>query len=237
MLAENGFPAGAEPIAVANAGHQFGNFLPQLGDGRALLVGEIIDTSGKRRDMQLKGSGRTLFSRGGDGRAAVGPMLREYVVSEAMAGLGISTTRTLAAVPTGRFIAGRRCQGAVLTRIAASHIRIGTFQYFAVRQDVEAIKLLADHAIGRHFPDLAKRDQPYLALLEQAIAAQADLVARWMLVGFIHGVMNTDNMTISGETIDYGPCAFVDDYDPAKVFSSIDQQGRYAYANQLEHVH
>ncbi|WP_157016821.1 protein adenylyltransferase SelO [Mesorhizobium xinjiangense] len=233
MLAGNGFPAAAEPIALAYAGHQFGNFVPQLGDGRALLVGEIIDTSGKRRDLQLKGSGRTLFSRGGDGRAAVGPVMREYVVSEAMAALGIPTTRTLAAVLTGDTVYRETpLPGAVLTRVAASHIRIGTFQYFAVRQDVEAIRLLADHAIGRHFPDLAKRDQPYLALLEQVIAVQADLVARWMLVGFIHGVMNTDNMTISGETIDYGPCAFMDEYDPAKVFSSIDRQGRYAYANQ-----
>ena len=233
MLAGNSFPAGAEPVALAYAGHQFGIFVPQLGDGRALLVGEIIDTLGKRRDLQLKGSGRTLFSRGGDGRAAVGPVLREYVVSEAMAALGIPTTHTLAAVLTGETVYRETpLPGAVLTRVAASHIRIGTFQYFAAREDLEAIRLLADHAIGRHFPDLAKCDQPYLALLERVIAVQADLVARWMLVGFIHGVMNTDNMTISGETIDYGPCAFMDEYDPAKVFSSIDRQGRYAYANQ-----
>jgi uncharacterized protein YdiU (UPF0061 family) len=233
MLAGNGFPASAEPIAQAYAGHQFGNFVPQLGDGRALLIGEVIDTSGKRRDLQLKGSGRTLFSRGGDGRAAVGPVLREYVVSEAMAALGIPTTRTLAAVATGDPVYRETpLPGAVLARVAASHIRIGTFQYFAVRQDVEAIRILADHAIGRHFPDLAEREQPYLALLEKVIAMQADLVARWMLVGFIHGVMNTDNMTISGETIDYGPCAFMDEYHPGIVFSSIDMQGRYAYANQ-----
>lgn len=233
MLAGNHFPAGAEPIALAYAGHQFGSFVPQLGDGRALLVGEIIDRSGKRRDLALKGSGRTLFSRGGDGRSAIGPVLREYVVSEAMAALGMPTTRTLAAVLTGETVYRETpLPGAVLTRVAASHIRIGTFQYFAVRQDLEAIRLLADQAIARHFPDLAGRDQPYLALLEQVIAVQADLVARWMLVGFIHGVMNTDNMTISGETIDYGPCAFLDEHDPTKVFSSIDRQGRYAYANQ-----
>lgn len=233
MLAGNSFPADAEPIALAYAGHQFGNFVPQLGDGRALLVGEVIDTLGKRRDLQLKGSGRTLFSRGGDGRAAVGPVLREYIVSEAMAAFGIPTTRTLAAVRTGDQVYRETpLPGAVLTRVAASHIRIGTFQYFAIRQDVEAIRLLADHAIGRHFPELAKHDEPYLGFLQKVITVQADLVARWMLVGFIHGVMNTDNMTISGETIDYGPCAFMDEYHPAKVFSSIDRQGRYAYANQ-----
>ncbi|WP_274627785.1 protein adenylyltransferase SelO [Arvimicrobium flavum] len=233
MLAGNAFPPNADPIAMAYAGHQFGNFVPQLGDGRALLIGEVIDRRRRRRDIQLKGSGPTRFSRNGDGRAALGPVLREYVVSEAMAALGIPTTRTLAAVLTGDPVYREtRLPGAVLTRVAASHIRIGTFQYFAVRGDLEAVRLLADHAIERHYPAARGADHPYLAFLEAVIAAQAALVARWMLVGFIHGVMNTDNMAISGETIDYGPCAFMDQYDPAAVFSSIDRQGRYAYANQ-----
>lgn len=233
MLAGNKFPDSAQPIALAYAGQQFGNFVPQLGDGRALLIGELIDAQGVRRDIQLKGSGPTRFSRNGDGRAALGPVLREYIVSEAMAALGIPTTRTLAAVLTGDPVfREKRLPGAVLTRVAASHVRIGTFQFFAARRDVEALKTLADYVIGRHFPELAKHDQPYLALLEAVISGQAELVARWMLVGFIHGVMNTDNMTISGETIDYGPCAFMDEYDPAAVFSSIDAQGRYSYANQ-----
>jgi uncharacterized protein YdiU (UPF0061 family) len=233
MLSGNRFPETAEPIALAYAGHQFGNFVPQLGDGRALLLGEVIDANGMRRDIQLKGSGPTRFSRNGDGRAALGPVLREYIVSEAMAALGIPTARTLAAVLTGEPVYREtRLPGAVVTRVAASHVRIGTFQFFAVRQDVEALKVLADYVIERHYPALAGRDQPYLGLLDAVIAAQAELVARWMLVGFIHGVMNTDNMTVSGETIDYGPCAFMDAYDPATVFSSIDVQGRYAYANQ-----
>jgi len=233
MLAGNSFPDSAEPIAMAYAGHQFGGFVPQLGDGRALLVGEVIDAHGMRRDIQLKGSGPTRFSRNGDGRAAIGPVLREYIVSEAMAALGIPTTRTLAAVLTGDPVyRERRLPGAILARVAASHIRIGTFQFFAARGDVEGLRALSDHVIGRHFPELAERDEPYLALLETVIARQAELMARWMLVGFIHGVMNTDNMSISGETIDYGPCAFMDEYDPAAVFSSIDAQGRYAFANQ-----
>lgn len=233
MLSGSRFPEGAEPIALAYAGHQFGNFVPQLGDGRALLVGEVIDGAGRHRDIQLKGSGPTRFSRNGDGRAALGPVLREYIVSEAMAALGIPTARTLAAVLTGDPVYREtRLPGAVVTRVAASHVRIGTFQFFAVRRDVEALKILADYVIARHYPDLAEREEPYAAMLEAVIAAQAELVARWMLVGFIHGVMNTDNMTVSGETIDYGPCAFMDAYDPATVFSSIDVQGRYAYANQ-----
>ena len=233
MLAGKRFPASAEPIALAYAGHQFGNFVPQLGDGRALLVGEVVDVHGVRRDVQLKGSGPTRYSRNGDGRAALGPVLREYIVSEAMAALGIPTTRALAAVLTGDPVFREtRLPGAVITRIAASHMRIGTFQFFAVRQDIEALKSLADYAIGRHYPECSGRENPYLALLEAVISGQAALMARWMLVGFIHGVMNTDNMSISGETIDYGPCAFMDAYDPATVFSSIDVQGRYSYANQ-----
>ncbi|GHD16971.1 YdiU family protein [Tianweitania populi] len=233
MLAGNSFPEGAQPIAMAYAGHQFGQFSPQLGDGRATLLGEVVDIKGRRRDIQLKGSGPTPFSRRGDGRAAIGPVLREYIVSEAMAAMGIPTTRALAAVSTGDPVYRETVlPGAVLTRVGASHIRVGTFQFFAARSDEEAVKLLADHAIVRHYPDAAEAESPYRALLEAVIAAQASLVARWMGVGFIHGVMNTDNMAISGETIDYGPCAFLDTYDPAKVFSSIDQFGRYAYANQ-----
>ncbi|MCA0014825.1 YdiU family protein [Mesorhizobium sp. B292B1B] len=233
MLAGNRFPEGLQAIALAYAGHQFGNFVPQLGDGRALLLGEVVDVNGTRRDIQLKGSGPTRFSRNGDGRAALGPVLREYVVSEAMAALGIPTTRSLAAVLTGDPVYREvRLPGAVLTRVAASHIRIGTFQYFAARHDVDGLKILADYAIDRHFPQLAGQARPYRALLEAVVTAQAGLVARWMLVGFIHGVMNTDNTAISGETIDYGPCAFMDAYDPSAVFSSIDRAGRYAYANQ-----
>lgn len=233
MLSGNRFPDTAAPIALAYAGHQFGNFVPQLGDGRALLVGEVIDANGRHRDIQLKGSGPTRFSRNGDGRAALGPVLRETIVSEAMAALGIPTARTLAAVLTGDPVYRETRQpGAVVTRVAASHVRIGTFQFFAARRDVEALKTLADYVVERHYPALAGSDEPYLGLLAAVIAAQAELVARWMQVGFIHGVMNTDNMTVSGETIDYGPCAFMDAYDPAAVFSSIDVQGRYAYANQ-----
>jgi serine/tyrosine/threonine adenylyltransferase len=232
-LAGNTVPPGAEPIALAYAGHQFGHFVPQLGDGRACLLGEVVGRDGIRRDIQLKGSGPTPFSRAGDGRAALGPVLREYLISEAMAALGIPTTRTLAAVTTGEAVwREHRLPGAVLTRVAASHIRVGTFQYFAARGDAEAVRLLADHAIARHYPDAAGADNPYRAFLNEVVAAQADLVARWLLVGFIHGVMNTDNCSIAGETIDYGPCAFMDAYDPATVFSSIDRAGRYAYGNQ-----
>ncbi|HTH27840.1 MAG TPA: YdiU family protein [Sphingobium sp.] len=224
---------GSDPIAQAYAGHQFGNFVPQLGDGRAILLGEVVDRNGRRRDIQLKGSGRTPFSRGGDGRAAIGPVLREYIVSEAMAAMGVPTTRSLAAVTTGdEVFRDRALPGAILTRVAASHIRIGTFQYFAARGDEEALRLLADHVIARHYPDAAGAANPYSALLDGVIAAQADLIARWLHIGFIHGVMNTDNMSIAGETIDYGPCAFMDVYDAAAVFSSIDVGGRYAYGNQ-----
>ena len=233
ILSGKRVPNGAEPIAMAYAGHQFGHFVPQLGDGRAILLGEVIDIDGIRRDIQLKGSGPTPFSRRGDGRAALGPVLREYIVSEAMAALGIPTTRSLAAVITGEHVMRETAlPGAVLTRVASSHIRVGTFQYFAARGDTEGVQRLADHAIARHYPQAANSERPYHALLEGVIARQAELVARWLLVGFIHGVMNTDNTSICGETIDYGPCAFMDGYDPAAVFSSIDEQGRYAYANQ-----
>ena len=233
ILAGKQVPDGADPIAMAYAGHQFGHFVPQLGDGRAILLGEVIDADGVRRDIQLKGSGPTPFSRRGDGRAALGPVLREYIVSEAMAALGIPTTRSLAAVMTGENVLRETLlPGAVLTRVASSHIRVGTFQYFAARGDTAGVRRLADHVIDRHYPDLANAERPYHGLLEGVIARQAELVARWLLVGFIHGVMNTDNSSISGETIDYGPCAFMDHYDPAMVFSSIDEQGRYAYANQ-----
>src|ERR1700677_2461222 len=233
ILAGKRIPDGADPIAMAYAGHQFGHFVPRLGDGRAILLGEVIDADGVRRDIQLKGSGPTPFSRRGDGRAALGPVLREYIVSEAMATLGIPTTRSLAAVATGeRVVRETLLPGAVLTRVASSHIRVGTFQFFAARGDTEGVRRLADHVIARHYPESAHSDRRYHALLEGVVARQASLVARWLLVGFIHGVMNTDNTSISGETIDYGPCAFMDQYDPATVFSSIDEQGRYAYANQ-----
>jgi uncharacterized protein YdiU (UPF0061 family) len=232
-LAGNDVPEGATPIAAAYAGHQFGHFVPQLGDGRAILLGEVVAPDGKRFDIQLKGSGRTPFSRGGDGRAAVGPVLREYIVSEAMAALGIPTTRSLAAVTTGEDVRRETMlPGAVLTRVASSHIRVGTFQYFAARKDTDGVRTLADHVIARHYPEAASADNPYRALLDAVVARQAALVARWLLVGFIHGVMNTDNCSVAGETIDYGPCAFMDTYDPATVFSSIDQHGRYAYGNQ-----
>jgi uncharacterized protein YdiU (UPF0061 family) len=232
-LAGNVVPDGATPIAAAYAGHQFGHFVPQLGDGRAILLGEVVAPDGARFDIQLKGSGRTPFSRGGDGRAAVGPVLREYIVSEAMAALGVPTTRALAAVTTGEAVRRETMlPGAVLTRVASSHIRVGTFQYFAARSDTEAVRTLADHVIARHYPDAAGAENPYRALLLAVVARQASLVAHWLLIGFIHGVMNTDNCSVAGETIDYGPCAFMDAYDPAKVFSSIDQHGRYAYGNQ-----
>ena len=238
MLVGRRLPAGTDPIATAYAGHQFGQFVPQLGDGRAILLGEVVDRDGRRRDIQLKGAGRTPFSRGGDGRAALGPVLREYIVSEAMAALGIPTTRALAAVLTGDTVAREALlPGAILTRVAASHIRVGTFQFFAARGDTQALRDLADHVIARHYPEAAGAAKPYQALLEAVIAAQAALVARWLLVGFIHGVMNTDNTSVAGETIDYGPCAFLDAYDPATVFSSIDQHGRYAYANQPRIAH
>jgi uncharacterized protein YdiU (UPF0061 family) len=233
VFAGNVVPENAEPIAMAYAGHQFGTFVPRLGDGRAILLGEVVDRNGLRRDIQLKGAGRTPWSRGGDGRAAVGPVLREYVVSEAMAALGIRTTRSLAAVTTGQpVIREEVVPGAVLTRVATSHIRVGTFQYFASRGDVEGVRLLADYVIARHYAEAARAERPYRALLAAVIEAQAALIADWLLVGFIHGVMNTDNMSIAGETIDYGPCAFMDEYDPATVFSSIDLGGRYAYGNQ-----
>jgi len=233
VLAGNQVPAGAEPMALAYAGHQFGHFVPQLGDGRANLLGEVVGLDGIRRDIQLKGAGPTPFSRRGDGRAALGPVLREYLISEAMAALGVPTTRSLAAVTTGEPVRRETLlPGAVLTRVAASHMRVGTFQYFAAQGDAAGVKLLADHAIARHYPDAAGAENPYLAFLSAVIARQADLVARWLLIGFIHGVMNTDNCSIAGETIDYGPCAFMDAYDPGTVFSSIDQHGRYAYGNQ-----
>ena len=233
IFSGNLVPEGAESIAMAYAGHQFGHFVPQLGDGRALMLAEVVDCAGMRRDIQLKGSGRTPYSRGGDGRAALGPVLREYLVSEAMHALGIPTTRALAAVATGESVFREAAlPGAVLTRVAASFVRVGTFQYFAARDDVEAVRRLADYVIDRHYPHAKSEPSPYLALLRAAAETQASLVAKWMQVGFIHGVMNTDNMAVSGETIDYGPCAFVDAYDPAAVFSSIDRQGRYAYANQ-----
>lgn len=233
ILSGNIMPVGAEPISMAYAGHQFGNFVPQLGDGRAILLGEIVDTKGTRRDIQLKGPGRTPFSRGGDGRAALGPVLREYIVSEAMHALGVPATRALAAVATGEEVYREEVeQGAILVRVAASHVRIGTFQFFAARGDDEGVKLLADYVIERHYPELSANENPYVGLLEAVAMRQADLIARWLGIGFIHGVMNTDNMSISGETIDFGPCAFLDEFDPLKVFSSIDRAGRYAYRNQ-----
>lgn len=233
FLAGQEIADGSEPIALAYAGHQFGHFVPQLGDGRAILIGEILGPDGARRDIQIKGAGRTAFSRGGDGRAALGPVLREYLVSEAMAALGIPTTRALAALATGDQVRRETMlPGAAIVRVASSHIRVGTFQYFAAQGDDEAVRLLADHVIARHYPAAARAARPYRALLDHIVAAQADLVARWLLVGFIHGVMNTDNMSVAGETIDYGPCAFMDHYDPATLFSSIDQAGRYAYGNQ-----
>jgi uncharacterized protein YdiU (UPF0061 family) len=233
VFAGNAVPASAQPLAMAYAGHQFGHFVPQLGDGRAILLGELIDRAGQRRDLQLKGAGPTPFSRNGDGRAAVGPVLREFLVSESMHALGIPTTRALAAVATGEpvFREGP-VPGAVLVRVAASHVRVGTFQYFAAREDTAGLRQLADYVIARHYPALAEAPQPYLALLEAVAGRQAALVAQWLHVGFIHGVMNTDNSTLSGETIDYGPCAFLDEYDPQKVLSAIDRGGRYAYGNQ-----
>src|SRR5256714_1586408 len=233
VFAGNTLPDGATPVAQAYAGHQFGGFVPQLGDGRALLLGEVIDRKGRRRDIAFKGSGRTPFARGGDGKAAVGPMLREVLVGEAMHALGIPTTRALAVAATGEQVYRERVlPGAVLTRVAASHIRVGTFEFFASRGDVERVRKLVEYTIARHDPALVTAAQPFLGLLQNVAERQAALIAQWMNVGFIHGVMNTDNMAISGETIDCGPCAFIEAYNPATVFSSIDYQGRYAFGNQ-----
>ena len=233
ILAGNRVADGSEPIALAYAGHQFGYFMPQLGDGRAILLGEVMGRDGVRYDIQLKGSGPTPFSRRGDGRAVLGPVLREYIVSEAMAALGVPTTRSLAAVTTGeRVLRETLLPGAIFTRVAASHLRVGTFQFFAARGDIEGLRTLANYAIARHYPQAAHAANPFRALFDAVISRQAHLVAQWMLIGFIHGVMNTDNTSISGETIDYGPCAFMEAYDPATVFSAIDENGRYAYANQ-----
>lgn len=233
MLAGNRLPPHADPIAMAYSGHQFGHFNAQLGDGRAILLGEIITPAGERRDLHLKGAGPTPFSRRGDGRAALGPVIREYIVSEAMQALGVPTTRALAAVATGEYVYREEVlPGAVLTRVASSHIRVGTFEFFGSRGDKDGLQQLADHVIARHYPDLADQPDKYEKLLEAIVMRQARLVAQWMHIGFIHGVMNTDNMTVSGETIDYGPCAFMEAYHPSTVFSFIDRQGRYAYANQ-----
>jgi uncharacterized protein YdiU (UPF0061 family) len=233
VLAGNSIPAGAEPIATAYAGHQFGGWNPQLGDGRAILLGELVGTDGVRYDLQLKGAGRTPWSRGGDGRAPIGPVLREYIVSESMATMGVPTSRALAAVTTGEWVMRNGAEpGAILARVAQSHIRIGTFQFFGARNDIDALRLLVDHVIQRHYPQAIGANNPASALLDCVVSQQAQLIAHWQLLGFIHGVMNTDNMLLSGETIDYGPCAFMDTYDPETVFSSIDHNGRYAYANQ-----
>jgi uncharacterized protein YdiU (UPF0061 family) len=233
VIAGNCVPEGSQPIAAVYAGHQFGSYNPQLGDGRAILLGEVLTGDGLRYDIQLKGSGRTPYSRGGDGRSPLGPVLREYVVSEAMHALGVPTTRALGAATTGEQVAREMFQpGAVLARVAASHIRVGTFQFFSARGDDDALRLLLQHVIERHYPQAAGADNPALAFLEGVLQRQAHLVAQWQLLGFIHGVMNTDNMLVSGETIDYGPCAFMDDFHPERVFSSIDQNGRYAYRNQ-----
>lgn len=238
MLAGNNVPPGAEPLAMAYAGHQFGGFVPQLGDGRALLLGEILSAKGERFDLHLKGSGRTPFSRGGDGRAWLGPVLREYIMGEAMHALDIPTTRALAAVATGDPVYREEPRpGAVLTRVARSHVRVGTYEYFAARRDTEALHLLSEYVIARHYPEARQSDKPFRTLLEGVIQRQAELIARWLAVGFIHGVMNTDNMSIAGETIDYGPCAFMDAYHPESVYSSIDRGGRYAYGNQPHIAH
>jgi uncharacterized protein YdiU (UPF0061 family) len=238
ILVGNRVAVGSEPLAMAYAGHQFGVFVKQLGDGRANLLGEVIGRDGQRYDIQLKGSGRTPFSRGGDGRAAIGPVLREYIVSEAMAVLGVPTTRALAAVTTGEPVFREDVlQGAVLTRVAASHLRVGTFEYFLAQGDLDGIRRLADYAIERHYPEAAGAEKRYRALMDGVVARQGRLVAQWMLLGFVHGVMNTDNTSISGETIDYGPCAFMEAYDPLTVFSSIDYRGRYAYSNQPHAMH
>lgn len=233
LFSGNVIPEGAEPLAMAYSGHQFGQFNPQLGDGRAILLGEVSSPESGCFDIQLKGSGRTFYSRDGDGRAALGPVLREYLISEAMEKLGVPTTRALAVVTTGEKVARERLlPGGIITRIASSFVRVGTFQYFSARGDVEAIKKLADYVIQRNYPQVKEATNPYLALLQAVVDRQASLIAQWMQVGFIHGVMNTDNMSIAGETIDYGPCAFMDAYDHNRVFSSIDRGGRYAYRQQ-----
>ena len=233
IFAGNQLVPGSVPLAMAYAGHQFGQFVPELGDGRAILLGEVRDRDGRRRDIQLKGAGRTPYSRGGDGRAALGPVLREYLVSEAMHAFGIPSTRALAAVASGEAVyRNGELPGAIVTRVAASHVRVGTFQFFAARGDADAVKQLADYTIARHYPDARGSVNPYLELIRRVVRRQARLVAAWMNVGFIHGVMNTDNTAVSGETIDFGPCAFLDAYDPNQVFSSIDHAGRYAYSNQ-----
>ncbi|MCW8831458.1 MAG: YdiU family protein [Gammaproteobacteria bacterium] len=233
IFSGNVIPEGAEPLAMAYAGHQFGGFNPQLGDGRAILLGELVHPSGASVSVHLKGSGQTHFSRNGDGRAALGPVLREYLLSEAMHKLGVPTTRALAAVTTGEQVARERMlPGGVITRVAKSFVRIGTFEYFAARDNYDAVKQLADYVIEHNYPQLREVENPYQALLQAVVDAQAKLIAQWMQLGFIHGVMNTDNMSIAGETIDYGPCAFIDAFDYNKVFSSIDQNGRYAYGNQ-----
>lgn len=238
FIAGNFVPEGADPVATVYAGHQFGGWNPQLGDGRAILMGEVIDKHGERHDVQLKGSGRTPYSRGGDGRAPLGPVLREYLVSEAMAVLGVPTTRALGAVTTGEWVRrDRQLPGAVLARVAKSHIRIGTIQYFASKKDQEGVSLLVDHVQQRHYPDIKDTENPVRAMLDGIITRQAELVAQWQSLGFIHGVMNTDNMLLSGETVDYGPCAFMDDFNAGKVFSSIDHGGRYAYQNQPHIAH
>lgn len=233
MLSGSAFPRGVTPVAMAYAGHQFGQFVPQLGDGRALLLGDGTDKDGHPYDLQLKGSGQTPFSRRGDGRAALGPVLREYLLSEAMAAMQVPTSRALAAVATGESVIRETLlPGAVFTRVASSHIRVGTFQYFAVREDLDGLRRLLDFSIQRHYPDLATAEDPVVGFFDAVVSAQARLVAHWMSLGFIHGVMNTDNCSVSGETIDYGPAAFLDEYNPEKVFSSIDRGGRYAFANQ-----
>lgn len=238
VLSGNRVPDEAEPLAMAYSGHQFGNLVPQLGDGRALLLGEVIDNNGIRRDIQLKGSGRTPFSRSGDGLSALGPVVREYLVSEAMAALGVPTTRALAAVSSGDLVYRETPQpGGIFTRVAKSHIRVGTFQWFAIREDQLHLKQLADYVIARLYPEAANDETPYLSLIRSVVDRQARLIAHWMSIGFIHGVMNTDNMNVSGETIDYGPCAFMDTYHPNKRFSSIDHGGRYAYSNQSSMAH
>ena len=238
VMAGNALPPGAEPIATVYAGHQFGGYNPQLGDGRAVLLGELLAPDGKRYDWQLKGSGPTPYSRGGDGRSPLGPVLREYIVSEAMHHLGVPTTRALGAVNSGELVQREQfLPGALLARVASSHIRIGTMQFFAASQDIEALQLLTDHVIARHYPAARDSDNPPLAMLQAVIGAQAELVAKWQLLGFIHGVMNTDNMLLCGETIDYGPCAFMDYFKANQVYSSIDQQGRYAYRNQPAIAH
>jgi uncharacterized protein YdiU (UPF0061 family) len=238
VLAGNRVPDGLDPIAMAYAGHQFGHFVPSLGDGRAVLLGEVRDRHGVRRDIQLKGAGRTPFSRNGDGRAVLGPVLREYILGEAMQGLGIPTTRALAVVATGEPVFREQMEpGAVLTRVAAGHVRVGTFEYFARRGDPAAVRTLADYVIRRHYPDCAGADDPYGGLLAAVARRQGELIAKWLLVGFIHGVMNTDNMAVSGETIDYGPCAFMDALNPGQVYSSIDHYGRYAYDRQPQIGH